>query len=125
MDSDILMWMTWKDNPLSYADTLRPGMKKWLNEIEVLPNNPKGIDYSSGLEKWNNLDKESLWRGIKACTAGGARQIVEATVDENGDEAWFELNRNFEPAMEANRIRAVGDMYSMHAYARNTLSVYA
>ena len=70
MDADVLKWKAWKSNFLSYADTLRPGMKKWLNEIEFLPSNPRGTDYSGEIEKWTNLDNESLWRGIKACTEG-------------------------------------------------------
>ena len=95
-------------------------MKKWLNDIERLPSNPRGTDYSSEIEKWKKLDKESLWRGIKACTEGEARKILESTVEEDGYEAWFELNRNFEPAMEAKRIRAVGDVYSMHSWKAKT-----
>ena len=28
MDDDVSMWREWKDNFLSYSDTLRPGMKE-------------------------------------------------------------------------------------------------
>ena len=60
MDADVLKWKAWKSNFLSYADTLRPGMKKWLNDIERLPHNPRGTDYSDETETWKTLDKESL-----------------------------------------------------------------
>ena len=63
--------------------------------------------------------EESRWRGIKACTAGEARKLLESTVDENGYEAWYELTRNLEPAMEAKRIRTVGEVYSMPAWKAN------
>ena len=112
MDEDVTKWREWKDSFLSYADTLRPGMKSWLNKVESLTSAPKE-EIIDDKATWKELDRESLWRGIKACTTGEARKIIDSTEAECGYEAWFDLCKNFEPAMQAKKGAALADLYLM------------
>ena len=113
MDEDVSTWREWKDNFLSYADTLRPGMKEWLNEVEKAPEAPKGSELKDDKATWKEMDRTSLWRAIKACTTGESRKIVDATEEECGYEAWFDLCKNFEPAMQAKKGSALADLHLM------------
>ena len=70
MDADVSKWREWKDSFLNYSDTLRPGMKSWLNKVEKLAKAPKEDEIKDDLAPWKELDRASLWRGIKACTTG-------------------------------------------------------
>ena len=113
MDEDVTKWREWKDSFLSYADTLRPGMKTWLNKVESLTSAPTVDILQDDKATWEELDRESLWRGIKACTTGEARKIIDPTEVECGYEAWFDLCKNFEPAMQAKQGVALADLYLM------------
>ena len=118
MDEDVTKWREWKDSFLSYADTLRPGMKTWLNKVESLTSAPKG-EILDDKATWKELDRESLWRGIMACTTGEARKIIDSTEVECGYEAWFDLCKNFEPAMQAKKGAALADLYLMSSKRAN------
>ena len=96
----LICWEEWSSEDVEQRSVLVLGcckkfchshcLKKWLNEIEVVLKNPRCTDYFWEIEKWKDLDKESLWRRNKACTEQReARQIVESTVETNGYEAWF------------------------------------
>ena len=113
MDGYVAKWREWKDSFLSYADTLRPGMKVWLNKVEKLIKAPTREELKDDAATWKELDRQSLWRGIKACTTGEARKIIDSTEEECGYEAWFDLCKNFEPAMQAKKGSALADLYLM------------
>ena len=70
MDEDVTKWREWKDSFLSYSDTLRPGMKAWLNKVERLVKSPEESEIKDDEATWKLLDRQSLWSGIKACTTG-------------------------------------------------------
>jgi len=121
MDADVTKWREWKDSFLSYSDTLRPGMLEWLNKIEKKKTMaPKGEELKDDDAKWKALDSMSLWRGLKACTTGEARNIIDSTEEACGYEAWFDLCKNFEPAMQAKKGAALADMYLMSSYRAKT-----
>ena len=123
LDADASKWRDWKESFLSYADTLRPGMKAWLKEIEedvrdlseINEDALKATVTSGELKEWVVLDRENLWRGVRGCTTGEARKITESTQSENGYEAWLDLCKNFEPAVKAKKGAALADVYMMTA----------
>ena len=85
-------------------------MAKWM---EKAPEAPKGSELNDDKATWKEMDRTSLWRAIKACTTGESRKIVHATEEECGYEAWFDLCKNFEPAMQAKKGSAFADLYLM------------
>ena len=110
LDADASKWRDWKKSFLSYADTLRPGMEDWLKEVDNVNNiedlyedDLKEEVKKNKIQDWVVLDKDNLWRGVRGCTIGEARKITESTQSENGYEAWFDLCRNFEPAVTAKK----------------------
>ena len=86
-------------------------METWPNEVEKLTKAPTGEQLKDDKATWEELGRERLWRGIKACTTGGARKIIESTGEGCGHEAWSDLCNNFEPAMQVNKGTALADLY--------------
>ena len=117
MDNSLAEWRNWKSDTLSFLDTQTPGMKKILNDIEKYSETPdqtflEQLALAEG-KRWIVEDKEIVWRALKTLTKGEARNIVEAVKNEDGYEAWRELNHNFEPALQNKQGTSMAEVVGM------------
>ena len=114
---DVTMWRKWRNKVISYMETIRPGMKRVLEEVMRKSNAP-GPTYAENKsnelgEPWIKECKEKLYRALQELTEDTPNRIIEAIKLEDGYEAWFEVNMYFEPILKAQQGKALDDLNSL------------
>ena len=110
-------WRRWKADVEDCVEEIMPGMKDILEKVKTAD---REID-----EQWFGADAdgwwargESLWRFLRRYTGTDARRVVSGVSDNNGWEAWRQLNQQYEPstaAREAHVMTRVLDMMKKRA----------
>ena len=71
-------WRTWQDDVMDYFDSITPGMRDLLKEVE-LETEPAGqewLDKASNHDAKVTGDQVQVWRALKNLTDGEARKVV-------------------------------------------------
>lgn len=82
-DAEIKKWRSWKGDVLSYLDTVTPGMKMFLEEVEAMNSAPSKDWLKAFADReqkpWVADDQVRIWRALKNMTKSGgeARKIIE------------------------------------------------
>ena len=76
---DVTMWRKWRNNVISYMETIRPGMKRVLEEVMRKSNAP-GPTYAENKsnelgEPWIKECKEKLYRALQELTEDTPNRI--------------------------------------------------
>ena len=91
-------FLEWRSEAGGYVDSHKPGMGallKWIWEQATLRPNWKDTVKGAGIAGFKDeLLEEStkLWRFLKTVTEGEPKDVVKSVEDENGFEAWHQLN---------------------------------
>ena len=92
-------WKSWQEEVADYVDTMTPGMKKVLADIDQetdviddLWRHVRETKYCKVMEEHTNL-----WRLLRRVTEGESKKVVMSTKDEDGFRAWQRLRQRFEP----------------------------
>ena len=99
-------WRQWQDDVMDYFDSITPGMRKFLKEVE-LETEPVGEAWLT--EKAGSHDEKVLgdqvqvWRALKSLTDGEARKVVTSVSSENGFRAWQKLHMRFGPSLSSKQ----------------------
>mgnify|MGYP000571085284 CR=1 FL=1 len=116
-------WRAWREDVLDWIDSSNPGVKDVLEEI-------------GKMEEWDEFDitlilqgkadrvKEDttqLWRALERVTEGESRKVVTSTKGEHSFQAWFALNRRFEPSVAARHGVVMADFTGMVGRPAKTL----
>ena len=84
-------WRNWKDDMEDYADTVKPGMKEVMKEVEG-EKDPINKGWRS-LANQELREKQylALWRLLKGRTEEEARKVISAAEEGAGYAAWQTL----------------------------------
>ena len=118
-------WKKWHDDTLDYFDTIKPGMKGLLKRVEKQTDlRDQQWRMQIQVEMGSNIFDESItiWRALKAMTAGDARDVVMAVQEENGFEAWRELNTFYKPSLNAQQGKVLADFGNLVLHPAKTPS---
>ena len=116
-DNELKVWRNWRTDLLSYVDTVTPGMKRFMIEVESMNASPSR-EWLQEFAKREGMpfvveDQVKIWRVLKKTTKGEARKIVESIRDEAGYMAWREIVNNFEPAMASRQGTSLAELMAM------------
>ena len=116
-DNELKVWRNWRTDLLSYVDTVTPGMKRFMIEVESMNASPSR-EWLQEFAKREGMpfvveDQVKIWRVLKKTTKGEARKIVESIRDEDGYMAWREIVNNFEPAMASRQGTSLAELMAM------------
>ncbi len=117
-------WRRWRAKLLSYVDVITPGMKRLLEEIQNLDNDPQKPDRKipDDEKEWDEWvkaqeaeygqpwivgDEKKVYRMLQELTVGEALKVVESIPHENGYRAWKELDLYFEPMLAGRQGQAL------------------
>ena len=87
-------WRSWQEEVADYVDTVTPGMKKVLAEID----HARATKYGKVMEEHINL-----WRLLRRITDGKSKKVVMSVKDEDGFRAWQRLKQRIEPGLAARQ----------------------
>jgi len=99
-------WRMWQEEASDYFDSIRPGMKKLLEDV--------GKETDTVDSDWRNRNKGNydakvledgleLWRALKKLTQGEAKNIVNNMKNQDGLQAWQKLKQRYEPSLAARQ----------------------
>ena len=98
-------WRSWHEEVVDCVDTMTPGMKKVLAEID------QGTDVIDDLwrraweTKYGKVMEEhaNLWRLLRRITEGESKKVVLGIKDEDGLSSWQRLKQRCEPGLAARQ----------------------
>ena len=100
-------WRQWQEEIEDYFDTMNPGMRGLLKDINK-QKNASDLDDDVWIPEMVSQfgsrvaeDRVQVWRAFKKLTEGEVRKVVTSVKDENGFMAWFQLRMRFEPCLAA------------------------
>ena len=105
-------WRRWKADVEDYVEEAAPGMK---DQLEKVKSSEAEVD-----EEWFGEDPdgwweqgETLWRFLRRYTGTEARRIISGVSDNNGWEAWRQLNQQYEPGTAAREAQVMARVMNM------------
>ena len=109
-------WRAWKDDLSEYLDAVRPGMKKFLEEVAkcTVPLTDEWL--TSALERHSAsvvFEQVPVWRTIKRLTKGEARKLVMSVKKEDGFAAWQKMQMRFELGLASKQGLVIADLSAM------------
>ena len=111
-------WRMWQEEVSDYFDSMRPGMKKLLEDVEKEADT---VDIAWRQKNRGNRDPKVLgdglevWRALKKLTHGEAKKIVNNVKNEDGLQAWQKLKQRYEPSLAARQGIVIADFSGMVA----------
>ena len=98
-------WRRWQDDAMDYFDSINPGMKELLKEIEVetVPVDDDWIKKAQHHDSKVREDQVQIWRALKNLTDGEGRKVVTSVRSENGYRAWQKLHMRFGPSLSSKQ----------------------
>ena len=108
-------WRSWSEDVVDWIDTVNPGMKEVLKEIDEMED-WNDLEVSTLLESKGERivkDRVPLWRALKKITEGEARKVTMSTKNEDGFRAWYNLRHRFEPTIAAKQGSVLADFTGM------------
>ena len=109
-------WRRWQEDVTEYFDTVRPGLKDVLKEAE---KSKDAIDPAWLVNMANKSpvctpdNSVHLFRALRTLTEAEARMVLQGVRDENGFEAWRQLNLRFGLSVAAKQGQAMCYVTSM------------
>ena len=98
-------WKSWQEEVADYVDTMTPGMRKVLADIDQetdviddLWRHVRETKNGKVMEEHTNL-----WRLLRRVTEGKSKKVVMSTKDEDGFRAWQRLRQRFERGLAARQ----------------------
>ena len=105
-------WRKWKADVEDYVEETVPGMKE---QMEKAKGSEVEIDetwFGADAEGWWEKG-ETLWRFLRRYTGTEARRIISGVSDDNGWEAWRQLNQQYEPGTAAREAQVMARVMNM------------
>ena len=98
-------WRRWQDDAMDYFDSINPGMKDLLREIELetVPVDDVWINNAQHHDRKVREDQIQIWRALKNLTDGEGRKVVTSVRSENGFRAWQKLHMRFGPSLSSKQ----------------------
>ena len=98
-------WRSWQEEVADYVDTVTPGMKKVLAEIDQETDVIDELWRHARETKYGKVMEEhiNLWRLLRRITDGESKKVVMSVKDEDGFRAWQRLKQRFEPGLAARQ----------------------
>ena len=116
-------WRQWSEDVADYLDSVNPGMKQLLDEINKLQDpvddkwkSEREFDHPAKVFK----DQVNVWRALKKLTDGEAKKVVMSVKKEDGFRAWQKLKQRFEPGLAARQGVVIADFSGMVARPAKT-----
>ena len=110
-------WRSWQEEVADYVDTVTPGMKKVLAEIDQetdvideLWRHARETKYGKVLEEHINF-----WRLLRRITDGESKKVVMSVKDEDGFRAWQRLKQRFKPGLAVRQCIVMAEFSGMVA----------
>ena len=111
-------WRVWQEEVADYIDTMTPGMKKILEEVDK----EEGVVDELWRDSLSDRHAESLvkenqnvWRLLRRITDHEAKKVVMSVKNEDGFRAWQKLKQRFEPGLAARTGIVIADFSGMVA----------
>ena len=105
-------WRRWKADVEDYVEEVMPGMKEQMERAKLseteIDENWFGADPGGWWERG-----ETLWRFLRRYTGTEARRIISGVSDDNGWEAWRQLNQQYEPGTAAREAHVMARVMNM------------
>ena len=110
-------WRSWPEEVADYVDTMTPGMKKVLAEIDQETDVIDDLWRHARETKYGKVTEEhtNLWRLLRKITEGESKKVVMCIKDEDGFRAWQRLKQRFEPGLAAGQGTVMAEFSGMVA----------
>ena len=109
-------WRQWQDDVMDYLDSINPGMREMLKDIEIA-SQPVDRDWAKmKTDTYGDKvtgDSVAVWRALKALTESEARKVVTNVRSEDGFRAWQKLHMRFGPSLAAKQGLVLAELSGM------------
>ena len=114
-------WRRWQEEVADHVDTMTPGMKKVLAEIDQETDVIDDLWRRAGDEvrQGDGEEHTNLWRLLRRITE--SKKVVMSIKDEDGLRAWQRLKQRFEPGLAARQGIVMAEFSGMVARPAESL----
>ena len=105
-------WRRWKADVEDYVEEAVPGMKDQLERAREADIAIEESWFGQDPDGWWAMG-ENLWRFLRKYTGTEARRIISGVSDDNGWEAWRQLNQQYEPGTAAREAQVMARVMNM------------